>query len=662
MLIRFHDVFTVKPVNADQVQDSVGGLVNTPNGLRAVINASHAGIITRNNGLYLPSEMKRAADGLNQGYKKPFLVHHDKHADPIGRIVNARYVDTSTQALQVIQNSAIIKTFNDALEVKRQLPAVDVLRKSGVLYRPEWEGLGYLQIEVVIPDREAAQKFLDGRYQTVSVGLTAGAAICSLTDCHKNWADEDGRCDHVPGKAYDNEKMFLIIGSFRYDEVSAVNTPADPFASVVEILNSADESVNDRVEIPLSELSKSEPLVYSVMDFTRSEALEIESTADKNFVIREHDSLHMMYDSLYADMPEGSVRPRYMPSQAMLALHAKFHQEAGSTGFRDDFVDGPLDVTLADFGVEEEHEEAVTEEAAPAAAVETLVEQEKPQMGQSGIWNPNNEDMRRTYHVPDGVVYPQTIKNEDEFNECLDFLEEDKQGLYKNDPGLLIQEKHNILKRGTIYNWVRRTKPNMNELEQKIAELEGKLAAKDIELAEKTVLVKDLEDKVYVLRDELRIAHCDNKALEDREKELVLQRDAAVVEVCSVISSLKDVTFVDFNTTVSAYQAMDSQNLEAMHTTLLGELDLKAVRDKLFPQAGMTNPEPKGEVKLEDAQTEETPEESRKPTETSLRVAETYQRIKREDGRAAAVNYLRTLENHNLLKGLDLDTVKAMLE
>ncbi|MCF1193294.1 hypothetical protein LRR18_17020, partial [Mangrovimonas sp. AS39] len=126
--------------------------------------------------------------------------------------------------------------------------------------------LGYLQIEVVIPDKEAAQMFMDGRYQTVSVGLTAGTAICSLPDCHTDWADDTGKCDHMPGKSYGGERAFLIIGNFRYDEVSAVNTPADPFASVVQILNSADESESSRVdlsEVPLNN-SVQEPMVYSV--------------------------------------------------------------------------------------------------------------------------------------------------------------------------------------------------------------------------------------------------------------------------------------------------------------------------------------------------------------------------------------------------------------
>ncbi|MCF1193314.1 hypothetical protein LRR18_17125, partial [Mangrovimonas sp. AS39] len=80
-----------------------------------------------------------------------------------------------------------------------------------------------------------------------------------------------------------------------------------------------------------------------------------------------------MYDYLYQpDRAVGGPMGEMQVSQAALALHAKFHKEANLTAFRDDFIDGPLDVTLADFGVVEEEETMDT-----VAAVAAIVEEEK---------------------------------------------------------------------------------------------------------------------------------------------------------------------------------------------------------------------------------------------------------------------------------------------
>ncbi len=64
-------------------------------GLQVRIAATHAGIITRNNGFYLPDSMKKGATSFTDGYPKPVLLHHEDHKDPVGRIVAASYKDTS---------------------------------------------------------------------------------------------------------------------------------------------------------------------------------------------------------------------------------------------------------------------------------------------------------------------------------------------------------------------------------------------------------------------------------------------------------------------------------------------------------------------------------------------------------------------------------------
>ena len=82
-------------------QDNLGSLLSLGQtnplrqGLQVRIAATHAGIITRNNGFYLPDSMRKGASSFTDGYPKPVLLHHEDHKDPVGRIVSANYRDTS---------------------------------------------------------------------------------------------------------------------------------------------------------------------------------------------------------------------------------------------------------------------------------------------------------------------------------------------------------------------------------------------------------------------------------------------------------------------------------------------------------------------------------------------------------------------------------------
>ena len=56
-------------------------------GLKVRLAATHAGILTRNNGFYMPDRMKKGAATFTENYSKPILVHHDdEHSDAIGRV------------------------------------------------------------------------------------------------------------------------------------------------------------------------------------------------------------------------------------------------------------------------------------------------------------------------------------------------------------------------------------------------------------------------------------------------------------------------------------------------------------------------------------------------------------------------------------------------
>jgi hypothetical protein len=247
--IRFFDEYQAAPIQVtDSVKDYYANLQPGQNirPLQVKFAATHAGKVTRNNGLYLPHEMRAAVPSWTDQYAKPILLHHEDHDDPIGRVVSARYVDISVG----IRNSYDKRSIVDSLRIGPKLlealvsgtlsfrESVDVVTRylisdNSLIDDPDYEGLGFIELTTQISDPDAIQKFLDGRYQTGSVGATTNKALCSI--CKKDWAGDDGRCEHRPGATYEGKKAVLIAGKLSYDEYSVVNKPADKHSRAIEI-------------------------------------------------------------------------------------------------------------------------------------------------------------------------------------------------------------------------------------------------------------------------------------------------------------------------------------------------------------------------------------------------------------------------------------------
>jgi len=221
-------------------------------GLLVRIAATHSGIITRNNGFYLPDKMSKGAPSFTEDYGKPLLLHHNDREDSIGRIVKADYIDTSgalhdnfdlVKGIVVkdrsgrkkgVINELLIKDFCEGrMPHGMQVDTVVSLFRDSVLLEDEgYSGLGFIQLVGDVVDPEAIQKLMDGRYLTGSVGATTDQAICSV--CRQDWT-EGGPCEHQPGALYDGAKCFIIAGRLDYDEYSFVNAPADRHSKVLEL-------------------------------------------------------------------------------------------------------------------------------------------------------------------------------------------------------------------------------------------------------------------------------------------------------------------------------------------------------------------------------------------------------------------------------------------
>jgi len=243
--VRLYDTVNISPRSIENNPKIITDYTNYMPGkpLRITLAATHAGRVTRNYGFYLPEKMREGAQTLLKPFSKPILTHHNEHADPIGRIVNATYVDTSHSLTRDGLISNLVKKLNDSnTPFYHLLNIADDLIESDILTNPDFTGLGYLLVTAEITDKEAIDKILDKRYLTVSTGASSDKAICSI--CKTDWV-ESGRCEHLPGKYYDDKLCVMITGSLIYDEISFVNAPADSLARVIGIAN--DGNVQDSV-------------------------------------------------------------------------------------------------------------------------------------------------------------------------------------------------------------------------------------------------------------------------------------------------------------------------------------------------------------------------------------------------------------------------------
>jgi hypothetical protein len=164
--------------------------------------------------------------------------------------------------------------------------AWEVSRVVGRIIKAEMgkhNGKECLIFTVPITDKEAAEKVIDGRYQTVSIGARVKSACCSV--CGKDWA-KGNFCDHNPGQyelkdPEDKESLTLctlIMGGISGHEVSFVTVPADENAMIISIDTGGRKS-SDKEESDLGLMLVSNESIDYVS--TEGEAVRIASSIEE---------------------------------------------------------------------------------------------------------------------------------------------------------------------------------------------------------------------------------------------------------------------------------------------------------------------------------------------------------------------------------------------
>lgn len=262
------------------------------------IEATHSGIINQNKFFYTPQGMSDGAHTFVEPFNKPVMLNHDRDLDPIGRVLESKYVDYDD-----LDNSTML---TDAVRTgTNPQDMVDLVAdfvQSSVFLDENYKGLGHIELIAEISDHDAIEKVLDERYLTVSIGGRVDSAACSICGSNK-LADQS--CDHLRGETYDGEECFYIGGVMDFDEVSYVNSPADKKAVGTVISDSADDTF-------FSEQS------FEILDFELDDAGEdklnlkdlLAKLADQNLVAETLEQLGLsslaLSDERYAKLRKTS--------------------------------------------------------------------------------------------------------------------------------------------------------------------------------------------------------------------------------------------------------------------------------------------------------------------------------------------------------------------
>jgi hypothetical protein len=148
--------------------------------------------LTANYNNYSAAELEKALQSWVEPYPKPIILNHDLNTEPIGRVMAAKM-------------------------------------------DKEEDGSPFVRLQIAITDPVAAQKVLDKRYLTGSVGGRAGKAVCSISGEDLATESENGR-PKIPkyrrGQVYKGKLAYIDMQDISFKEYSFVNQPADGKSSV----------------------------------------------------------------------------------------------------------------------------------------------------------------------------------------------------------------------------------------------------------------------------------------------------------------------------------------------------------------------------------------------------------------------------------------------
>ena len=214
------------------------------------IEGIHAGP-TKNFTWYMDEALISSQKSWSEPYnKRLILFHNEKNGKIIGKVMKAKYITQNTRS----HTGALLFSCN-------------------------------------VSDKEAKEGVLEGRLETVSIGVIANKVVCSI--CGQD-ITEDGRCEHERGEIYDGERCYWKIYDMEAKELSYVIVPSDIYAHNVKIykpaVNNISENYNKKEVSKLAVKSKKSE-VEDIQESELSTELIDNSSQELNSLKEEVENL-----------------------------------------------------------------------------------------------------------------------------------------------------------------------------------------------------------------------------------------------------------------------------------------------------------------------------------------------------------------------------------
>jgi hypothetical protein len=256
------------------------GIAENKVGLVTLTKVTHGMRPTQNNLIYMPSDLRDAIPTLTNPYNIPIKPMHkevavvdgkkieNREVGAVGRAIGGTWVDNPKASYNV--SGAMIK---DGLMLKAPDASMAAymkkLKKSGVMYDEDFEGLGWVLVKGLVTDPEAVEKTLDGRYLTVSVEMTPNDLYDSISG--KSYKTEE--MDWDIGDEVDGMKAYGVPSGLRYRGYAYVTHPADVHARVMNYKEVGGDALKQYLDNFKTTMVMTDCFKNSATDITDSEIM-----------------------------------------------------------------------------------------------------------------------------------------------------------------------------------------------------------------------------------------------------------------------------------------------------------------------------------------------------------------------------------------------------
>lgn len=208
----------------DSTLEKIEDAIRNKKELLLTIAASHYGFKNGNGVFYRHDTVAKDIPTFVSPLPRPIIEKHRPETSTVyGNVIAADY--KVTRFYDHIAKTSKLENLTTEEYIELCKTVLYPFQKK----TPNYEGLAYVEVVGKLNNKEGIKKVLDREFLTVSIGAGPRKLICS--ECGQDQVEK--MCEHYPLKR--TPHIFMLAESLEYEELSFVDTPADPFGKITRI-------------------------------------------------------------------------------------------------------------------------------------------------------------------------------------------------------------------------------------------------------------------------------------------------------------------------------------------------------------------------------------------------------------------------------------------